>query len=78
MDRTKMSSRGQVVIPKRIRQTLNLKEGTEFLVNLEDGRILLEPLKSFTEALRGLGKEVWQGIDPTDYVNKERDAWEER
>lgn len=78
MDRTKMSSRGQVVIPKRIRQTLELPGGTEFLVHLADGKILLEPMKSFTEALRGLGKEVWQEIDPADYVNQERDDWEER
>lgn len=78
MDRTRMSSRGQVVIPRRIRQALNLKEGTELLVYEEEGRILLEPMKSFSEALRGLGKEVWQGIDPTDYVRRERDAWGER
>ena len=25
--------------------------------------------------LRGLGKEVWQGIDAQQYVNQERDAW---
>ena len=26
--------------------------------------------------IRGLGKEVWQGIDAQDYVNAERDSWE--
>jgi hypothetical protein len=25
--------------------------------------------------LRGLGKEIWQGIDAQDYVNQERDSW---
>lgn len=25
--------------------------------------------------LRGLGKEVWQGIDADEYVAKERDSW---
>ncbi|HET6879410.1 MAG TPA: hypothetical protein VFI31_04625 [Pirellulales bacterium] len=25
--------------------------------------------------LRGLGKEVWQGIDASDYVRKERASW---
>lgn len=30
---------------------------------------------SITE-LRGLGKEVWQGIDTQEYVNQERDAWD--
>jgi hypothetical protein len=25
--------------------------------------------------LRGLGKEIWAGIDPDEYVRKERDSW---
>ncbi len=25
--------------------------------------------------LRGLGKEVWQGLDAQEYVNSERDSW---
>ena len=28
--------------------------------------------------LHGLGKEIWQGVDPKEYVNKLRDEWEER
>jgi hypothetical protein len=32
---------------------------------------------SITE-LRGLGKEVWHGIDGQEYVNKLRDEWDER
>jgi len=34
-----------------------------------------EPLHKITE-LRGLGKEVWNGIDAQDYINAERDSWE--
>jgi hypothetical protein len=26
--------------------------------------------------LRGLGKELWQGIDAQDYLNAERDSWD--
>ncbi len=25
--------------------------------------------------LRGLGKEIWNGIDAQEYVNQERDSW---
>lgn len=32
---------------------------------------------SITE-LRGLGKEVWQGLDGQQYVNKLRDEWDHR
>ena len=27
--------------------------------------------------LAGLGKEIWEGIDAQDYVNQERDSWDE-
>ncbi|NEP13430.1 MAG: hypothetical protein F6K14_25130 [Symploca sp. SIO2C1] len=33
-----------------------------------------KPKRSILE-LRGLGKEVWHGIDAQDYVNQERDSW---
>ena len=26
--------------------------------------------------LRGLGKEVWEGIDPAKYIREERDSWD--
>lgn len=25
--------------------------------------------------LDGLGKEIWQGVDPDEYVARERDSW---
>jgi hypothetical protein len=28
--------------------------------------------------LHGLGKEIWQDVDPKDYVSKLRGEWEER
>lgn len=27
-------------------------------------------------ALHGLGKEIWEGIDPQEYVNKLRQEWD--
>jgi len=26
--------------------------------------------------LEGLGKDIWKGIDPDEYVAKERDSWD--
>jgi len=26
--------------------------------------------------LRGLGKEIWAGVDPDEYVAQERDSWD--
>lgn len=39
---TKLSSKGQIVIPKRIRQALKLEEGTPFIVDAQDDVILLK------------------------------------
>ncbi|MEH2448407.1 MAG: hypothetical protein V7K18_22320 [Nostoc sp.] len=34
----------------------------------------LKPKRSILE-LRGLGKEIWNGVDAQEYVNQERDSW---
>ena len=41
---TKMSSRGQVVIPEMVRQQLRLEPGTEFIVVAKDDVIVLQRL----------------------------------
>ena len=37
-------------------------------------RVIPKPKRSILE-LRGLGKEIWKGIDAQKYVNQERDSW---
>ena len=34
-----------------------------------------EPPHRITE-MRGLGKDLWRGVDPQDYLNAERDSWD--
>ena len=41
---TKMSSKGQVVIPEDIRKRLNLKEGAQFVVVGQDGVVILKAI----------------------------------
>ena len=48
-----LSSRGQLVIPKAIRQALGLRTGARFHVRLDEGKIVLEPTTSPIEALYG-------------------------
>ncbi len=45
----------------------------EDLAALVRQRMVSAPAQSVT-ALRGLGKEVWQGIDAQEYVDRERAA----
>ncbi|MEQ8465893.1 hypothetical protein [Coleofasciculus sp. F4-SAH-05] len=48
----------------------------EELFSLIHQRVTLapKPKRSILE-LRGLGKEIWNGMDAQDYVNQERDSW---
>ena len=45
MEITKLSSKGQVVIPREIREKLKLEEGTLFSVNWKDESICLRKIK---------------------------------
>ena len=53
-------------------EQLRLLEGLAALVRQQ---IAPAAAQSVT-ALRGLGKEIWQGIDAQEYVNQERAAWD--
>src|SRR5688572_4430040 len=51
---TRVTSKGQVTIPKRIREALHLTQGTLVEVTLEGGRAFLQPAPaSRAESLRG-------------------------
>jgi AbrB family looped-hinge helix DNA binding protein len=41
----RLSTKGQIVIPKHLRDKLGLTPGTEFTVSLEGRRIILEPVE---------------------------------
>jgi len=77
---TKMSSRGQIVIPQELRERMNLEEGSKFaVVGMQDTIILkkLEPPKweDFDKALNNMrkhGKE--RGISEKDIEKAVEDA----
>lgn len=47
METTRLSQKGQVVIPQRIREQLGWNSGVEFAVELVEGGITLRPIKVF-------------------------------
>jgi AbrB family looped-hinge helix DNA binding protein len=48
------STKGQVIIPKKIRTKLGIEEGTEAIVHEENGRIILQPINAaYIAGLRG-------------------------
>jgi len=57
---TKLSTKGQVVLPKDVRETLGISSGAELEVEVRDGVILLRPIRSTTvDDL--LGMLTWTG-----------------
>lgn len=40
-----LSSKGQLVIPKEIREKLSLKGGEKLSIHVENGRLIITPLK---------------------------------
>ena len=41
-----ISSKGQIAIPKEIRDSLHIKEGVQLVCKVDKGRIILEPVVS--------------------------------
>lgn len=73
----KVGKRYQIVIPKKIRERLGIKIEDELIVGARDGWIVMQRMpRRYSEYMQGLGKEVWKGVEATEYVRKEREAWE--
>ena len=53
-DTVNFGSKGQVVIPRRLRKEFEIEEGTKAQVYEENGNIILKPITSkFIKSLRG-------------------------
>lgn len=72
---THMSSRGQVVIPKAIRDRLKLDRDTELQVEVDGDRVILSPVRSMD--WRGLRGHL-RGLDALSDLEQEHRAEVER
>lgn len=72
----KVSRRYQIALPSEARKRLNIQAGDRLLVDIQDGLLILLPQpRDYATHLAGLYREVWEGLDTTEYLNAERDAW---
>lgn len=73
----KLSRKGQIVIPKEIRENLGIKAGTRLTATLKQGEIILTPPEKYAKQTRGLLKGTWGRTKEQieDYLAKERDNW---
>ena len=51
---TIVNSKGQIIIPSKIRRQLGIKEGTYFQIDVDNKRIILTPItRDYIHSLRG-------------------------
>jgi AbrB family looped-hinge helix DNA binding protein len=52
---TKITSKGQIVIPAVLRRKLRMKAGTRVAVHESDGRLILQPITDeYIDSMRGM------------------------
>lgn len=72
----KISAKYQVVIPKPVRESLQIQPQDTLLFLLDGDTVILCPQPAnFTDAMRGLHRGLWP--DPDGWLEEERSAWEE-
>ncbi|HEX4546014.1 MAG TPA: AbrB/MazE/SpoVT family DNA-binding domain-containing protein [Candidatus Acidoferrum sp.] len=69
METVKVSPKFQVVIPKNVREELQLKPGQELQVYILDGSIRLRPSRSVKE-LRGIARGMTWKDDYRDHTER--------
>lgn len=76
MQTVKVSDKFQIAVPAQARRRLGIKRGDRLLVDVRGDHIVLmrEP-DDYAERLAGLHADVWAGVDPQEYVRREREAW---
>ena len=70
VETTKLSQRGQVVIPMEIREKLNLETGNKFFVIASDDSLILQKFdyntdKFITKDLMSRAKDIIEKLKPT-------------
>lgn len=69
---SRMTTKGQVTIPIKIRQSLGLSQGDKVVFIVEDSGVKIKPSKSVVEATFG----ALAGDQPSMSAEQERDAFE--
>ncbi len=71
MSVTRVLQQAKALSPSERKELLRLLQE---IVAVDNGK---KPKRSLRE-LRGLGKEIWQGIDAQEYIDEMRAEWKER
>jgi len=75
----KVSTKHQIVVPSEARRALGIQAGDRLTVEITPDGLVMRPRERRAGArLRGLGREVWQGVDPVEHVRTLRREWDDR
>lgn len=55
-----ISSKGQISIPKEVRESLHISDGDKLIFNVKDGKILLEPVINIPRSQAWFWSKKWQ------------------
>jgi len=75
MSITKLSSKGQITIPKEVRDKLDLETGDRVLIEVKEHLAVIRPLRKPSETMRGIGKttkSILGDISATELIKKMR------
>jgi AbrB family looped-hinge helix DNA binding protein len=75
----KVSTKHQIAVPSEARHRLGIRAGDRLDVEIDGDAIVLRkrPARA-SDRLRGLGSDVWSGVDPIEYVRELRREWDDR
>jgi AbrB family looped-hinge helix DNA binding protein len=76
---TRLSRKNQVTIPVAVLAQVGVRPGDELKVDVEDGRVVLEPTLSLAERRRAVLDQFagkFTGLYPPGYLDRLRDEWE--
>ena len=75
--RVKVGDDFQVEVPEEARSQLHIEQGDTLILEVRGNTIIVVPEpRNYAQRLRGLHREVWDGVDTEAYLREERDAWE--
>ena len=69
-----VTSKGQVIIPSRLRKELNILKGEKLLVIREGNAIKMIPVPKLSE-MAGVDKELFEGRKPSEEIKEMRKEW---
>ena len=76
-DRVKLSKKQHIAVPSAVRKQLGITSGDALLVDVRGGyAVLLPEPQGSSQRLRGLHRDIWEGVEPQESVRQARAAWQ--